>query len=90
MITHLQTQHAPSTEPRPYSRQGATSVIDIRRGRVTQLARMIEPDESRLAEWLRETPIAEFDGLTAHALLAAGTSYLIEDFLLAILTGERG
>jgi len=51
---------------------------------------MIEPDDARISEWRRHTPIAEFGGLTADALVSHGMQYLVEKFLLAILSGERG
>lgn len=58
--------------------------------RLMKLARAIEPDARRLAEWWTQTPIGELDGHTAEELLAMGMQGRIEQFLLAIVFGDRG
>lgn len=92
---HLVKPHPSSVNmPTSRGRAGPKRVFDggdrVAQHRLVRLARMIEPDESRISEWRRHTPIAEFGGLTADALVSQGMQYLVEKFLLAILSGERG
>lgn len=92
---HLVKPHpSPAMMPTTRGRAGPTGAFDtpdlVAQHRLDRLARMIEPDDSRISEWRRHTPIAEFGGLTADALVSHGMQYLVEKFLLAILSGERG
>ena len=91
---HLVKPHpSPATMPATRGRAGPSRACDgdlVAQHRLVRLARMIEPDDARISEWRRHTPIAEFGGLTADALVSRGMQYLVEKFLLAILSGERG
>ncbi|MET3654579.1 hypothetical protein [Dyella japonica] len=95
MTMHLVKPHSsPATMPAARGRSGPSRASDapdvVAQHRLVRLARMIEPDDARISEWRRHTPIAEFGGLTADALVSHGMQYLVEKFLLAILSGERG
>ena len=67
---------------------GTTARAEAKR-RQMKLAAMIEPDAQRISEWWVQDPIAELGSLTADQLIAQGMESLLEQFLLAIIFGDR-
>lgn len=69
-------------------RDGA-AVSTSDRGVLLELARGLEPDVNRLAEWWHGTGIAELGGWTPDQLAKRGQGDALERFLRSIICGDR-